>query len=216
MGKSTEEKRRIHRSKVFAPLFLLLVAVAGFGVVGAVRWRHQWYDTHLLSAARAGDARRAEALLQQGADIEARYHDDTFPWREDEFTPLAFAASRGDLPLVKLLLARGANVNATTKSRDGFPGRDLILCTAAEKGRTEMVDLLLKAGANVDAHGGMSVTPLMLAARGEHLETAELLIKNGADRSARDERGFTASDFAKSKHRDVYAPMRHLFENAAK
>jgi outer membrane protein assembly factor BamB len=58
----------------------------------------------LFEAARAGDIARIEAALAQGAGINAtsRYN----------VTPLIFAASNGRLDAVKLLVARGANVNA--------------------------------------------------------------------------------------------------------
>jgi len=58
----------------------------------------------LFEAARAGDVARIEAALAQGAGINAtsRYN----------VTPLIFAASNGRLEAVKLLVARGANVNA--------------------------------------------------------------------------------------------------------
>src|ERR671910_2228593 len=58
----------------------------------------------LFEAARAGDIPRIESALAQGASIDAtsRYN----------VTPLIFAASNGRLEAVKLLVARGANVNA--------------------------------------------------------------------------------------------------------
>jgi len=61
-------------------------------------------DEALFEAARAGDTARIEAALAQGAKINAtaRYN----------MTPLIFAAGTGRLDAVKLLVARGANVNA--------------------------------------------------------------------------------------------------------
>jgi outer membrane protein assembly factor BamB len=58
----------------------------------------------LFEAARAGDIPRIESALAQGAAINAtsRYN----------VTPLIFAASNGRLEAVKLLVARGADVNA--------------------------------------------------------------------------------------------------------
>src|SRR4051794_33131591 len=58
----------------------------------------------LWEAARAGDTARITAALSQGADVDAKARYDV--------TPLIFAASGGRLEAVKLLLARGANVNA--------------------------------------------------------------------------------------------------------
>jgi outer membrane protein assembly factor BamB len=58
----------------------------------------------LFEAARAGDVARIEAALAQGAAVNAtaRYN----------VTPLIFAASNGRLDAVKLLVSRGADVNA--------------------------------------------------------------------------------------------------------
>jgi hypothetical protein len=58
----------------------------------------------LWDAARAGDTARIIAALDQGADINARARYDV--------TALFFAAGSGRLEAVKLLIARGADVNA--------------------------------------------------------------------------------------------------------
>jgi hypothetical protein len=57
----------------------------------------------LMEAVRAGDVAKVERLLETGADVNG--HGD-----EQEWTPLNYAAGRGDLQMVKLLLAKGANV----------------------------------------------------------------------------------------------------------
>src|SRR5262245_26638801 len=58
----------------------------------------------LWEAARAGDTTRISAALAQGADVNAKARYDV--------TSLFFAASSGRLDAVKLLVERGANVNA--------------------------------------------------------------------------------------------------------
>ena len=55
--------------------------------------------------------RRSTALLDAGADVEAKE-------RDREQTPLIFAAAANRVEAVKLLLARGANKNAATKVID--------------------------------------------------------------------------------------------------
>jgi ankyrin repeat protein len=66
---------------------------------------HNWLRiSPLHEAARKGDVREAEKLLESGADLTAR----------DEHlrsTPLAWAAKYGQLEMVKLLLRRGAPKN---------------------------------------------------------------------------------------------------------
>ena len=58
----------------------------------------------LWAATRAGDVARVTAALDKGADVNAKTRYGA--------TALSFAADRGNLELVRLLLARGANVNA--------------------------------------------------------------------------------------------------------
>ena len=58
----------------------------------------------LWEASRAGDTARITAALAQGADVNAKSRYDV--------TPLIFAAGNGRLDAVKLLLSRGADVNA--------------------------------------------------------------------------------------------------------
>ncbi len=217
MKKGNEREPRFSRpfecAKVAFPLALVALFMC-LGATAAMGWTRHLRDTALLAAVKAGDVSGAEALLKRGADIEARNRDSHFPWREEEFTPLALAASGGNVPMVKKLLAHGADVNAKTERRDGSPSRDIIISTAAEKGRTQIVRLFLAAGADVDARTGMGVTPLMLAVRGKHLRTAELLLQQGANRNARDERGFTAANFAKTKGAVDYRRILRLFPSA--
>ena len=58
----------------------------------------------LWAATRAGDVARVTAALDKGADVNARTRYGA--------TALSYAADRGNLELVTLLIARGANVNA--------------------------------------------------------------------------------------------------------
>jgi hypothetical protein len=87
----------------------------------------------LFEAARAGDVARIEAALSQGAGINAtsRYN----------VTPLIFAASNGRLEAVKVLVARGANVNA----EDSFY-RSTAAAMALGNGHVDVAVFLLQNG----------------------------------------------------------------------
>lgn len=59
-------------------------------------------ELHLIDAVKTGELAKVEAALNSGADI---HQQDEQGW-----TPLNWAAGRGDLDMVKLLLDRGADV----------------------------------------------------------------------------------------------------------
>jgi Ankyrin repeats (3 copies) len=87
-------------------------------------------EDEMLRAVRAGDLAAVKALLDQGVPVDVKFRYDR--------TPLSFAADRGHLEMVKLLLERGADVNA----RDSFY-KMTPLSAAAMKGNADIVRLLL-------------------------------------------------------------------------
>lgn len=88
----------------------------------------------LIEAVKAGDFAEAAKLIKSGADINQQ--------DEQGWTPLNFAAGKGDLSLIKLLVERGADVFKT--------GRDLrtpyMIALAA--GRVQAVKYLREAEGN--------------------------------------------------------------------
>jgi len=98
-------------------------------------------------------------------------------------TPLMRAASRGEADLLRLLVERGAKVDA----RNGARATALML-TADPK----LADLLISKGADVNAEDGEGGTALMSAARNGRAELTRLLLERGADAGARDSSGRTA------------------------
>ena len=92
------------------------------------------HDEDLLAAARKGDLARVRALVEGGANIEAKTRYET--------TPLFFAAKNGHLDVVEFLISKGANVNVT----DSFYKMSA-LSVSLDKGGLPMIRALLKAGA---------------------------------------------------------------------
>ncbi len=87
--------RRVFRSLVLAfPLCLVLAAGALAGPL----------EDQLFEAAKNGDAGGVKALLDKGANVNAKERDD--------MTPLMAAAINGRVDVVKLMIGRGADVNA--------------------------------------------------------------------------------------------------------
>ncbi len=105
----------------------------------------------LCDAVRSGDLRTVKEQLASGVDINA---GDT----EFGVTALSWAALRDDTEIAKLLIAKGADINA--KSRDGSTP----LHSAAFLGHTEIAELLIQEGAEVNPENYRGETPLDVSA----------------------------------------------------
>lgn len=97
-------------------------------------------------------------------------------------TPLRIAVCGGDLEVVKLLLANGANPNAETFSilsnlaRETRPGyRNTVLHEAIEKGSFPIAEALLAAGADPNRTDHEGKTPLAIAHEKGSTELVALL-----------------------------------------
>lgn len=102
--------------------------------------------------------------------------------RKDGWTALHAAAMGGAVDAARVLLDKGARLNATGK--DGRTALHL----AARQGTPEMIALLLDRGAPIDpvqANHPSKATPLMKAEEGGKLENVKLLLKRGANLQVR-------------------------------
>ncbi|KAK4160704.1 ankyrin repeat-containing domain protein [Cladorrhinum sp. PSN259] len=118
------------------------------------------------------DIRRVlDILLTQdsGTAIEVKY-------RDSGQTPLSWAAESGYKVVVRLLLEKGANIEATDSN-----GRTA-LSWATLKGHEPVVRLLLEQGADVEMESIYSGRTLLLwAAQNGHEAVVRLLLEQGAD-----------------------------------
>lgn len=94
------------------------------------------------------------------------------------------AASGGYVDVGRVLLDKGADVNATPVPSS----RDTALTIAADKGHCRFVELLLSRGASVEVKNKKGNSPLWLAANGGHLNVVELLYAANADIDSQDNR----------------------------
>jgi hypothetical protein len=117
------------------------------------------------------------------------------------------AALGGKIEAVKLLLERGAEVNAKDSSGS------TALVGAACSGQTNVVGLLLDNGADINANAMWDGTPLMEAAHDDKIEVVKLLLARGADISATDGEGQTALDVARKKGNVAIVQLLQQIEN---
>lgn len=117
----------------------------------------------LTMAVAYGHTAAAALLLDGGADMRATDRAGN--------TPLHVAAQAGNLELVKKLLEKGADPNA----------------------RTARATMQAPRGGGGGGRGvsGGSLTPLMIAARADHLEVMRALVTGGADPTLRSDNGST-------------------------
>jgi len=148
---------------------------------------------HMTAA--MGDMRGVDSFLAKGVAVDTR---DEHGW-----TPLFWAIRMGQIEMVKLLIAQGADVNLETKSQE-TPLRHAVRGV----GIVDIVQLLVTNGADVNA-ASRGMTPLHFAVVDRHKEVAEVLIANGADVNAKTARGLTPLDLAKrAEHREIVELLR--------
>ncbi|HEX7237867.1 MAG TPA: ankyrin repeat domain-containing protein [Gammaproteobacteria bacterium] len=143
-------------------LALASALVISFGASGASD-----LDSKLLDAAQKAKPTEVRALLDAGADANARAADGS--------TPLLYAAHFGDASSVRALLGAKGDPHLTNRYGVG-PMHEAALRADAALLRT-----LLDAGASVDLALPQGETPLMLAARTSGIDAVRLLIERGAD-----------------------------------
>jgi uncharacterized protein len=155
----------------------------------------------LVKAVTAGDLPAVRALIQSGADVNARSGDGSTPllWAVHDarldiaralvaakatvdmandfgVTPLLEASRSGDAAMVELLLRAGADPSRA------HPEGETPLLSAARSGSVPVVRLLLARGVDVNAaEKFQKTTALMWAAAEGHLDVVDLLIEAGAD-----------------------------------
>lgn len=124
-------------------------------------------DTALMIAARTGKIAAVRILLDRGAKVNTQE-----TWGGT--TALMWAVSEKHAEVAKLLVERGADVNA----------RSYYVPSASGRGFEGTTPVAQKPGKDFEEFASGWLTPLMFAARENDLESAQVLVKAGADFNA--------------------------------
>lgn len=163
-------------------------------------------DEQFIEACKEGNLSKAEELLEQGARIEARDGSD-------HQTGLVFAAYKGHVSIIKMLIKRGAEINATDDK--GWTA----LSEASYMGKTAVVAFLLEKKAStlpstswLDSreHGNAVFWCIESAfnSYSEKIEIIKLLLAHGAEPEGVDEN--KRDSLAIAKHRNYIEIVKLL------
>lgn len=199
------EEQAIHIASRLGKLALVRLLLKAGASPNAKTTYDEYRPLHsvAISDHRRGDI--AKELLAQGASVDARSDEDTM-----EITPLMRASMDGNLPVVRVLIEHGANVNA--RSLDGKTP----LYYAVIHGHAKIVQFLLNHGANVNIPNTNGKLPIHVV--GKSSTIAKILVKHGAQNArapaplhwGTDELALATQGFITSKNvkRIVQAPTR--------
>lgn len=138
---------------------------AGKAVTALLRWdkvdveaRNKADESPLMLAALGGQLAVVERLIALGADIN-----------KPGWTPLHYAATRGHLDVMYLLLDKSAYIDAAS------PNGTTPLMMAAFYGTPSAVKLLLEAGADPLLRNQQDLTAIDFAQRANRTESADII-----------------------------------------
>jgi ankyrin repeat protein len=168
----------------------------------AANARSPFGSTPLMDAAVAGSVEAMTVLLDKGADIDAQNPFGTtalmmsatdiakvrllldrgaqaaLASKQGRTALFVAAMTEGSAPIVRLLIAKGADVRA----KDVF--QNTTLTAAAYGNDLDTMRLILDAGVDVNAAGATGVTPLLGASYNGNVAAVRLLLSRGAKANA--------------------------------
>lgn len=166
-------------------LLLLLDGRQKLGTALPVRNRYRYRRHHV------GTLSEVVAVLDRGADPRART-GPRYPWRRGGLSALVIEIiNAGRLKVIRLLLGRGADVNA-----EGYNYYGNALQAASFVNTADMVRFLLQHGAEVNARGGSHNSALIAASASCEVENVRTLLEHDADVRTRHRYWGSALDIA--------------------
>jgi uncharacterized protein len=160
-------------------------------------------STELFNAVLANDLVKTTAMLKKGADCNTR--------NEEGATLLMLAAGAGHSDMVEMLLAAGAEVDATD-TRGWTALMKALFNYELNRGFPDVVSTLITAGADIEHQVSYGTRPLMIAAGYGEASVVEVLLAAGVDVAAMNEGGRNAKTMAETKDYVEVINQLHMHE----
>jgi ankyrin repeat protein len=164
-------------------------------------------ETALMRAARHANVDSMKRLAAHGAVVHAARTDPAARGQTALYYLASVADSRADAAIeaATLLLGKGADLNVRAVDVNNSEGWTPLLAALREK-HWKFARFLIERGADVSAQSvarsdydervGIGLTPLMLTARAEEVDTSKALLAKAAEVGTRTPSGRTALSFA--------------------
>lgn len=138
------------------------------------------HETALSIACKSSDLAIVEMLIRSGASVN-------FVERLSEYAPIMVAFRRADIPIVNLLLSKGAKIYLKSSA----------IVSACQGGQAEIIKHMIKIGADVNFKSETNGdTALITAVRINRLDIANTLFKAGANINLKNKRRQSALHIA--------------------
>jgi len=175
-----------NRKPIIAAAILIGLVIVAAEVRNAMRKSFRKTNYALLMAAKEGDIAAVKKYLDKGAEINvmARANGQKFERWSGEFNSLHTATQSNNDELVKLLIAKGADVNVLADR--GYTA----LSYAVSNGNMGLAEFLISKGANVNPEQRPPLHAAVKAPKNRK-ELVELLLSKGAQVN-KEEAGGTA------------------------
>ena len=147
-----------------------------------------YYETALqFNLDERVDYEAKRMLLEHGADVNA-LSDEGYEY-DNGWPPLHKAVRAGNVEVVRMLLAAGADVSATSRPArparaDRSDGYTALHIAATFDSPTDIAEMLLEHGADLEHRNSYGRTALLQAAFSDSYEHAKLFLEHGTDVNA--------------------------------
>ena len=158
--------------------------------------------TALILASHSGEYDIVKALIDRGADVNAK--------QMIGLTPLMMATDTGNRNIVQLLLDSGACVDDNDNMLGAGP-----IHAAVSNGDDRILDLIMQKKANPDLQTNTGLTPLMIACCKGQLDLSELLLIHGASPNIQERKLISGTSVYYKRLSSFNAHLSHLKKMAS-